>query len=164
MKIAVMKEMHEGETRVPLIPATVDKLIKLGAEVEIESGLGLSCRFTDADYEKVGAKINPDRKVMLQSADIILRLRKPPIDEIDMMKEGCIHISYLDPFKELELVDRMKACKISAVSLEMLPRANADKIDIQRAREVLDELRRRIGDPSRTTLELDYLERLIRSF
>ena len=88
MKIAVMKEMHEGETRVPLIPATVDKLIKLGAEVEIESGLGLSCRFTDADYEKVGAKINPDRKVMLQSADIILRLRKPPIDEIDMMKEG----------------------------------------------------------------------------
>ncbi|MBQ0818339.1 MAG: TIGR02302 family protein [Methyloceanibacter sp.] len=39
-----------------------------------------------------------------------------------------------------------------------------DKIDIQRAREVLDELRRRIGDPSRTTLELDYLERLIRSF
>ena len=39
-----------------------------------------------------------------------------------------------------------------------------DEIDIQRAREVLDELRRRIGDPSRTTLELDYLERLIRSF
>ena len=39
-----------------------------------------------------------------------------------------------------------------------------DEIDIQRAREVLDELRRRIGDPSRPTLELDYLERLIRSF
>jgi uncharacterized protein (TIGR02302 family) len=39
-----------------------------------------------------------------------------------------------------------------------------DEIDIQRAREVLDELRRRLGDPSRPTLELDYLERLIRSF
>lgn len=39
-----------------------------------------------------------------------------------------------------------------------------DEIDIQKAREVLDELRRRIGDPSRPTLELDYLERLIRSF
>jgi uncharacterized protein (TIGR02302 family) len=39
-----------------------------------------------------------------------------------------------------------------------------DEIDIQRARQVLDELRRRIGDPSRPTLELDYLERLIRSF
>jgi ElaB/YqjD/DUF883 family membrane-anchored ribosome-binding protein len=39
-----------------------------------------------------------------------------------------------------------------------------DEIDIQKAREVLDELRRRIGDPSRPTIELDYLERLIRSF
>jgi len=39
-----------------------------------------------------------------------------------------------------------------------------DQIDIQKAREVLDELRRRIGDPSRPTIELDYLERLIRSF
>jgi hypothetical protein len=39
-----------------------------------------------------------------------------------------------------------------------------DQIDIQRAREVLDELRRRLGDPARPTFELDYLERLIRSF
>jgi uncharacterized protein (TIGR02302 family) len=39
-----------------------------------------------------------------------------------------------------------------------------DEIDIQKAREVLDELRRRSGDPSRPTIELDYLERLIRSF
>ena len=56
MKIGVMKEMHEGELRVPLIPATADKLVKLGAEIEIEAGLGLPCRFTDADYEKVGPK------------------------------------------------------------------------------------------------------------
>ena len=39
-----------------------------------------------------------------------------------------------------------------------------DEIDIQRAREVLDELRRRLGDPSRPSLELDYLERLIKPF
>jgi uncharacterized protein (TIGR02302 family) len=39
-----------------------------------------------------------------------------------------------------------------------------DEIDIQRAREVLDELRRRIGDPSRPAVELDYLERLIKPF
>jgi len=39
-----------------------------------------------------------------------------------------------------------------------------DEIDIQRARQVLDELRRRLGDPSRPTIELDYLERLIRSY
>jgi uncharacterized protein (TIGR02302 family) len=39
-----------------------------------------------------------------------------------------------------------------------------DEIDIQRAREVLDELRRRLGDPARPAVELDYLERLIRPY
>jgi NAD(P) transhydrogenase subunit alpha len=131
MKIAVMKETFEGETRVPLIPPTVDKLVKLGAEVEIEAGMGATCRYEDADYEEVGAKVNSDRKGLLQSADIVLRLRKPPIEEVDLMKKGCIHISYLDPFNELDLVEKMKECSISCVSLEMLPRSTvAQKMDV----------------------------------
>ena len=131
MKIAVMKETYEGETRVPLIPPTVDKLIKLGAEVEIEAGLGSTCRYVDSDYEKVGAKVNSDRPKMLQSADIVLRLRKPPMAEVELMNKGCIHISYLDPFNELELVEKMKECSISCVSLEMLPRSTvAQKMDV----------------------------------
>lgn len=131
MKIAVMKETHEGEKRVPLIPPTVDKLVKLGAEVEIESGLGLTCRYEDSDYEKVGAKINSDRQALLKTADIVLRLRKPPIEEIELMKKGCLHVSYLDPFNEPELLDRLKACGVNAVSLEMLPRTTiAQKMDV----------------------------------
>ena len=107
MKIAVMKETHEGETRVPLIPPTVAKLVKLGAEVEIESGLGLTCRYEDAAYTEVGAGIGSSREEMLKSADIVLRLRKPPMDEVELMKKGCIHVSYLDPFNEEELVDKL---------------------------------------------------------
>ena len=131
MKIAVMKETHEGEKRVPLIPPTVDKLVKLGAEIVIESGLGLSCLFQDAEYEKAGAKINLSREDMLKSADIVLRLQKPPMEEIELMKKGCIHISYLDPFNETELVDKMAEAGISSVSLEMLPRTTlAQKMDV----------------------------------
>ena len=52
MKIAVMKETFEGEMRVPLIPPTIDKLVKLGAEVEIESGMGATCRYEDADISR----------------------------------------------------------------------------------------------------------------
>jgi NAD(P) transhydrogenase subunit alpha len=130
MKIAAMKEIHEGEKRIPLIPATVDKLVKLGAQVEVESGIGLTCRYGDADYEKVGATINSDRKALLGSADIVLRLRKPPLDEVDLMKTGCIHVSYLDPFNETELLEKLKTSGISAVSLEMLPRTTvAQKMD-----------------------------------
>ena len=39
-----------------------------------------------------------------------------------------------------------------------------DAIDAQRARRVLEELRRRFGDAARPRLELDYLERLLRDF
>jgi len=131
MKIVVMKETHKGETRVPLIPPTVDKLVKLGAEVEIESGMGITCRYEDSEYEKVGAKISSDRESLLKSADIVVRLRKPPLAEIELMKKGCIHVSYLDPFNEIELVEKMKECNINGVSLEMIPRSTvAQKMDV----------------------------------
>lgn len=131
MKIAVMKETREGEMRVPLIPPTADKLVKLGAEVVVESGLGQTCRIEDSEYEKVGAAISTSREEMLKTADIILRLRKPPADEIGLMRKGCIHVSYLDPFNEKELVDKLAEAGISAVSLEMLPRTTlAQKMDV----------------------------------
>jgi H+-translocating NAD(P) transhydrogenase subunit alpha len=132
MRIAVMKETHPGERRVPLIPATADKLVKLGAEVVVESGLGLSCRFTDEDYVKAGAMVvSSSRSDILQSADMVLRLRKPPADEIELMHKGCMHVSYLDPFNEAELVELLRRAGISAVSLEMIPRTTlAQKMDV----------------------------------
>ena len=39
-----------------------------------------------------------------------------------------------------------------------------DEIDMQRAREILEELRKRLAQPSRPTMELDYYERLLRRF
>lgn len=131
MNIAVLRETHPGESRVPMIPASVDRLVKLGAEVVIEAGLGASCRFADAAYEAVGAVVSGQRQTMLAGADMVLRLRKPPLAEIPLMRRGAIHISYLDPFNEPELVDALLAAGISGVSLEMIPRTTlAQKMDV----------------------------------
>jgi len=131
MNIAVMKETHPGETRVPMVPATIDRLVKLGAEVVVESGVGATCRFDDAAYEAVGARVAAGREEMLSSADIVLRLRKPPIAEIPLMRRGSLHVSYLDPFNEVPLVDAMVAAGISGISLEMIPRTTlAQKMDV----------------------------------
>ena len=131
MKIVALKETFPGEKRVPLIPASVDKLVKNGADITVESGIGETCRFTDADYEKAGAKISADRNELISSADMILRLRKPPIEEIPLMKKGAIHISYLDPFNEKELLDAFMAADTNAISLEMIPRSTiAQKMDV----------------------------------
>lgn len=131
MKIFVPKETHPGENRVPLIPDTVNKLVKLGAEIVIETGMGLSTNYPDKDYVNVGAKVEADRQQALSSADMVLRLRKPPIEEIKLLKQGCIHVSHLDPFRETALVQEMVQCAISAISMEMMPRITvAQKMDV----------------------------------
>ena len=98
MRIAIPKETHPGENRVPITPDIAKKLCGLGAELVVESGMGFGAGFQDAEYEAAGASVSNDRSALLSSADILLRVRKPQLDEIAQMKNGCIHISYLDPF------------------------------------------------------------------
>lgn len=130
MKIAVIKETHPGEKRVPLIPDTVKKLVELGAEVAVESGMGGSCYFTDEAYTKAGATVAQERKALLSNADLVLRLRKPPTEEVKCLKKGSIHVSYLDPFNEKVLVDQLAKAYVSAISMEMIPRTTlAQKMD-----------------------------------
>jgi NAD(P) transhydrogenase subunit alpha len=131
MNIAVAKEVHEGETRVAMIPEHVAKLVKAGAEVAIESGLGQTLRIVDDEYTKAGASVTPDRKALIQNADMILRIRKPAAEEVELMKPGCIYISLLDPFNERELIEKFNARGVSAISMEMIPRiTRAQKMDV----------------------------------
>ena len=131
MNISVLKETHPGETRVPLVPATAEKLVKLGATVLVETGLGETCRLSDEAYTQVGAVVENSRSALFEKADIVLRLRKPLLEEIPAMHRGTIHVSYLDPFNELELVEALTQAGISAISLEMIPRSTiAQKMDV----------------------------------
>ena len=130
MKIAIPKELHPGETRTAMIPVSAAKLVKLGAEVMLESGAGSAAGFTDQDYVNVGVSISSDRPGLIQGADMILRLRKPPLEELDHIREGAIHVSFLDPFNEKELVQKFADRKISAISMELIPRTTrAQKMD-----------------------------------
>ncbi|MDE0154572.1 MAG: Re/Si-specific NAD(P)(+) transhydrogenase subunit alpha [Gammaproteobacteria bacterium] len=130
MQIGVLKETHPGENRVALIPDTVKKLVKLGADITVESALGQGSGFADEEYAEAGAAVSSDRNGMLGQSDIILRIRKPEADEVGRIKQGCIHISYLDPFNEGELVDALAQQGISAISMEMIPRTTlSQKMD-----------------------------------
>ncbi len=131
MNIAVPKEVHEGETRVSMIPEHVAKLVGAGADVAIESGLGQTLRIDDDEYTKAGASVRADRSDLIQSADMVLRIRKPAVQEIELMKRGCIYISLLDPFNERELIDQFMTMGVSAISMEMIPRiTRAQKMDV----------------------------------
>jgi len=130
MIICTPRETDPGETRCALTPATAARLIKLGAEVQVESGSGMASGLTDEAYAVVGVKMPPDRQAMLSSADLVLRVRKPGLEEVAFLKPGAVQLSFLDPFNDLELIRRLAARGISAFSLEMLPRiTRAQKMD-----------------------------------
>ena len=69
MRIAIPRETHPGENRVPIIPAVAKKLVGLGAQVVIESGMGIGSGFSDEDYIQAGASVDDDRDQLISSAD-----------------------------------------------------------------------------------------------
>jgi len=130
MRIAIPKETHPGEKRVPIAPEHAKKLCALGADVVVESGMGAGAGFADTEYTAAGASISTDRNELFRSADLLLRLRKPQLDEISLMKRGSIHISYLDPFNEHGLVKALRDAGITSISMEMIPRTTrSQKMD-----------------------------------
>lgn len=130
MLIGVPRELHRGEHRAAMIPANVQKLVRAGAEILVEVGLGAHAGFPDAEYEAAGARLATDRNELLARAELLLRLSKPTVDEIRTLQRGAIHVSYLDPFNEPELIDALCSAGISAISMEMIPRTTrSQKMD-----------------------------------
>jgi NAD(P) transhydrogenase subunit alpha len=130
MKITVTRETYPGETRASLTPEAVARLVKLGAEVEVEAGIGITAGYSEEGYRQAGAAISSDRNHLLQSGDLVIGLRKPTLEEVELLKQGSIHISLLDPFNEQALIQKLADRGISAISLELIPRTTrAQKMD-----------------------------------
>ncbi len=130
MQIAVPTEQWPNERRVALIPDSVKKLARVGFSIHVQDGCGKESGYSNEDYTEAGATVSSDREAMLKSSDIILRVRKPDSSEVNLLKAGAVHISYLDPYNEPDLLDSMAKQGVSAISMEMIPRTTrAQKMD-----------------------------------
>ena len=126
MKIFVPKEIN-NEKRVAASPDTVKKFIDLGHSVVIETGAGASSNYGDNHYSEAGASIASEAS----SADIILKVGKPSLEEITTYKTGSILIAMLDPFNNRELIDQMRNKDIIAFAMELMPRiTRAQSMDV----------------------------------
>ena len=129
MQIFFPKE-KESESRVSILPETVKKLVDLGISVEVEASLGKTVHVSDDLYASSGASISNDRNSSLSSSDVTCRINKPEKEEVSFLKKNSIHISFLDPFNEIELVNEFANSNISAISMELIPRiTRAQKMD-----------------------------------
>jgi H+-translocating NAD(P) transhydrogenase subunit alpha len=136
VKVAIPREIEDNERRIAATPETVKKLIAAGLEISVESGAGEACSFSDEDYETAGASVANNVKSLLSSADLTLKVHKPlpnkalGCHEVDLLKEGSILIAFLQPRLNSELLEKLNARKIKALSMDAIPRiARAQKLD-----------------------------------
>lgn len=130
MKIAVLRERTEGETRVAATPETVGKLIGLGVDVAIEAGAGELARFPDADYKTAGATVGAAEAV-LKGADIVLTVRRPKAAQLAGIAKNAMVVGGMDPYgNEGEILALAKA-GVTTVAMEFMPRiTRAQVMDI----------------------------------
>jgi NAD(P) transhydrogenase subunit alpha len=131
MKIAVLRERFEGESRVAATPETIGKLIGLGAEVTVEKGAGDGSRISDDQYKQAGAAIGATGAATLKGADIVLCVRRPAAADLAGVNKGALVIGALDPYGNEKDVAALAKAGVSAVSMEFMPRiTRAQVMDI----------------------------------
>src|SRR3989337_1329844 len=128
MKVGIPKEILANENRVAAVPDSVGKMTKGGMEVLVESGAGAASCISDEDYVKAGARIIANSEELFSESDVILKVQKPRLNdktkkhEIDMMKEGAVLVTFLQPTANLDIVLKLAERKISAFSMDAVPR------------------------------------------
>ena len=120
MRIAVPKEIRDGEKRVALVPDIINKLTRLGYEVSIESGAGNHAQAMDEDFKSAGASIvNGD---VLKGADVVLSVSPLTPAQMSSLKKGALTISFLSPVTAVDSIDAAASAGVTAFSLELVPR------------------------------------------
>jgi NAD(P) transhydrogenase subunit alpha len=131
LTIGVPREVFAGEKRVATVPEAVEKLIKLGFKVAVESGAGAEANCSDDTYRAAGAEIIDSAAKLWASSDIVFKVRGPSAEEVGLMREGSTLISFIWPAQNPELLNQLAARKVTVLAIDSLPRtlSRAQKMD-----------------------------------
>lgn len=126
MKITILKERRDGESRVAATPDSVKKFVSLGAEVVVEKDAGFASGIADSAYEAAGAKIASSAADAMKGADVILKVQRPLMkdegDEIGSIPKGVLLIGLLSPLDAPDSIAAYANAGINAYAMEMIPR------------------------------------------
>jgi NAD(P) transhydrogenase subunit alpha len=130
MRIAVLKERRDGETRVAATPETVKKLIGLKHTVAVESGAGVAAGVRDEDYAAAGADVGAAPSV-LKGADIVFKVRAPDPAELSTLPRGAGLVALLDPYAAKKEAAAWASAGVVAIAMEFVPRiTRAQSMDV----------------------------------
>jgi len=129
--IGVPKETAAGEKRVATVPEVVEKLIKLGFKVRVESGAGDAANVSDEAYRAAGAEVAANAAELWSGSDIVFKVGVPTAAEVGLLREGGTLIGFIWPAQNPELMQQLAAKKATVLAIDSLPRqlSRAQKMD-----------------------------------
>ncbi|MBS0433385.1 MAG: Re/Si-specific NAD(P)(+) transhydrogenase subunit alpha [Proteobacteria bacterium] len=131
MLIGVPLETAAGEKRVATVPEVVEKLIKLGFSVAVQSGAGAAANFGDEAYRAAGAEVVATAAELWGKSDIVFKVRAPSTEEVGLMRQGGMLIGFVWPAQNPELMQQLAAKGATVLAIDALPRqlSRAQKMD-----------------------------------
>jgi len=131
MRIGIPAETLSGEKRVATVPEVVEKLIKLGFQVAVESGAGNGANCSDDAYRAAGAEIIVGAAKLWAESDIVFKVGVPTKVEAGILREGGNLIGFIWPAQNPELMQQLAARKATVLAIDCLPRvlSRAQKMD-----------------------------------
>jgi NAD(P) transhydrogenase subunit alpha len=120
--VFVPREMRDGETRVAAVAETVQRLIRDGFSVTVQSGAGALSMISDEAFEKAGAQLEADPARAYAAADIVLKLHPPTLEEADQLREGSLLVSHIWPFANKALCEKLIQRRITTFAMDQIPR------------------------------------------
>ncbi|MCR5895730.1 MULTISPECIES: Re/Si-specific NAD(P)(+) transhydrogenase subunit alpha [Burkholderia] len=129
--IGVPLETANEERRVATVPDVVEKLIKLGFSVAVQSGAGTGANFSDDDYRTAGAEVVATAADLWGRSDIVLKVRPPSSEEVALLREGSTLVGFVWPAQNPELMQQLAAKRATVLAIDSLPRtlSRAQKMD-----------------------------------
>ena len=122
MKVATPRELTHDERRVALVPDTATKLIAARLDVAVEAGAGAGAFIPDDAFDAVGVKVITHAADLMKDADAVLKVQAPMRTEVELLREGAVLISFLQPSTQGDIVRALTGRGVTAFSLELLPR------------------------------------------
>ena len=118
MLIGVPKEIKPQENRIGLTPESVKILISEGHKVLIENDGGYEAGFENEQYVKAGAQIVSQASDIFNDAEIIVKVKEPQKNEVNMIKENQIVYTYLHLAAAKELTEELIKSKSVNIAYE----------------------------------------------
>ena len=118
MIIGVPKEIKLQEHRIGLTPDSVKVLTQKNHEVLVQNNGGFEAGFTNEDFKKAGAKIVDKAEEIFKSAELIVKVKEPQMNEIKMIRENQIIYTYLHLAAAKELTEGLIKTKSICIAYE----------------------------------------------